>query len=52
MTHSAPVLRRTPRPMRDVVRELPPGHLGCYWNWERAAWVAYTALPHPRPPHE
>ncbi len=52
MTLSAPALRRTPRPVPDAVPALPRRHPGCYWNWERAAWVAYTALPQPRPPQE
>jgi hypothetical protein len=50
MTLSAPALRRTPRPVRDVVPALPRGHPGCYWNWDRAAWVAWTPVPRPRPP--
>ncbi len=52
MTLSAPALRRTPRPVPDAVPALPRRHPGCYWNWERAAWVAWTPVPHPRPPQE
>ena len=51
MTLSAPAVRTLPRP-RLVVPVEQPGRPGCYWNWERAAWVAYTALPQPRPPQK
>ncbi|MGY1761870.1 hypothetical protein ACI79G_09475 [Geodermatophilus sp. SYSU D00779] len=52
MTRPAPAARRTPRPVREVVPVAPPGHRGCYWNWERAAWVVWTTVPQPRPPRE
>jgi len=49
MTPSASTVRRT---ARDVVPVPPPGYPGCYWNWERAAWVAWAAVPQPRPPRD
>jgi hypothetical protein len=52
MTLSAPALRRTPRPLPDVVPVALPRHPGCWWNWERAAWSVWTHVPRSRPPQE
>ena len=52
MTLPVPAVTRTARDAQLVVRREPPGHPGCYWNWERAAWVAWIPVPEPRPPQE
>ena len=52
MTLPALAVPRTAHDARLLVGRERPGHPGCYWNWERAAWVAYTPVPQPRPPQE
>ncbi len=52
MTLPAPAARRTPRRAPVDLPVAPRGHPGCYWNWERAAWVAWAAVPQPRPSQE
>lgn len=52
MTLPAPAVRRTAPEARLAVPVARRGHRGCYWNWERAAWVAWTSVPQPRPPQE
>ncbi|SHN77320.1 hypothetical protein SAMN05660350_02509 [Geodermatophilus obscurus] len=52
MTLPAPAVRRTPRQAPVDVPTTPLGHPGCYWNWERAAWVAWATVPHPRTARE
>ena len=52
MTLPVLAVPRTASDAQVLVRRERPGHLGCYWNWERAAWVACTAVPLPRPSQE
>ena len=49
MTPPVSAVHRAPRPAPVDVHVAVPGHRGCYWNWERAAWVAWAAVPQPRP---
>jgi hypothetical protein len=52
--------RLATRPVPDTVLPLPARettapvlrHRGCYWDQEQAGWVAFTALPLPRPAQE
>lgn len=52
MTLPAPAVRRAARPVPVAVPVVRPGHPGCYWNWMRAAWVSWAAVPQPRLPRE
>jgi hypothetical protein len=52
MTLPALAVPRTAPDARLAVPAERPGHPGCYWNWERAAWVACASVPQPRPPRD
>lgn len=50
MTPTAPAVR--PASAVLPVPQAAPGHPGCYWNPDRAAWVAWTPVPRPRRPRD
>ena len=45
-----PTVLPVPRSRPAVVAE--QRHPGCWWSWERAAWVRWAPVPPPRRPSD